>query len=412
MDNMQQIFNQLRGAFSSGPEAGAKAWAQLQNLAGQGFMPAQLFVATQKLKSPPPLYDLEGGVQLLETLLNQTESSANTTQPRSAALYRLGEALFCNFPDQMSAGYKYTHEAARLGHVEAQLNLAYCLRQGLGVPVDVEAAIHYLRDAAKQGHPRAFYELGVLLGQSDDVAGHKQEAMSALQRAASFNYPAAAAIAGQLAQNGSLVQPKAERHMISSEPRVERITALLDPMECSHLAALSMPHLKPSRVISDQRTGQSSGGRTSEGMNYHHGLRDLVVTNIIHRLCAIAGCEFSQTEALTVLMYIPGGEYRVHPDYFSTDTEAGKMQLANGGQRFKTMICYLNTVGGGGQTEFPDLGITIDPEPGSVVYFDNAEEEGQPYIQSRHAGLPVTAGSKWISTLWLRQYDYDQWDGQ
>ena len=409
---MQQTFRRLQGEFASGPGAGAKAWEQLQQLAAQGFSPAQLFVATQKLKSPPPLYDLEGALDLLHTLLDDADSTVEDSQSRSEALYRLGEALFCHFPDQLKQGYEYTHEAAQLGQVEAQLNLAYCLRQGLGVSPDIQAAIGWLRKAAKQGHPRAFYELGVLLGQADDAASNTREAMAVLQRATSFNYPAAAAMAGQLAQNGRLARPETERHKLLSEPRIENISALLDPMECSHLAALSMPHLKPSRVISDQRSGQSSGGRTSEGMNFHHGLRDLVVTNIIRRLCAVAGCEFSQTEALTVLMYIPGGEYRVHSDYFPTDSEAGKLQLANGGQRFKTMICYLNEVGGGGQTEFPDLDIKIDPIPGSVLYFDNADKEGQPYLKTRHAGLPVTAGSKWISTLWLRQHDYDQWDGQ
>ena len=406
---MQQKFQKLLTAFDSGPAAGAQAWEELQGLCEQGYRPALLFVATQKLKAPPPLYDLAGALNLLRALIIDTGNTGEDRQLRSTGLYRLGEAMMCHFPDQLTEAYEYLAEAARFGQVEAQLSLAYCLRQGLGAAPDIQAAIHWLREAVKQGHPRAFFELGVLLAQADGPANNTREAMSALQRAASFNYPAAGAMAGQLATSGQLPRPETERHVFSLEPTIEHISALLDPMECSHLAALSMPHLKPSRVISDQRSGQTSGERTSEGMNFHHGLRDLVVTNAIRRLCAIAGCEFSQTEALTVLMYIPGAEYRVHPDYFSADTAAGRQQLENGGQRIKTFVCYLNEVGGGGQTEFPDLGIKIDPEPGSVVYFDNADEEGRPYPQSRHAGLPVTAGSKWISTLWLRQSDHDQW---
>ena len=403
---MQQQFQNLRATFASGPEAGAQAWESLQDLCKQDFQPAQLFVASQKLKAPPPLYDLDGALKLLLTLKDATNVN---NQLRSTALYRLGEALMCHFPDRMTEACEYLAESAQLGQVEAQLSLAYCLRQGLGTTTDTQAAIQHLRAAAKQGHPRAFYELGVMLAQADDNAGDVREAMAALQRAASFNYPAAGAMAFQLGKAGKLNRHETQRKLVSNEPNIEHITALLDPMECSHLAALSMPHLKPSTVISDQLGGLASGDRTSEGMNFHHGLRDLVVTNVIRRLCAIAGCEFSQTEALTVLMYIPGAEYRVHPDYFSADTVGGKQQLANGGQRFKTFVCYLNEVGGGGQTEFPDLGIKVDPEPGSVVYFDNADETGQPYLNSRHAGLPITAGSKWISTLWLRQSEHDQW---
>lgn len=404
--NPPQKFQQLRTAFSSGPEAGTQAWQQLQDLCKEGYHPAQLFVAAQKLKAPPPLYDLDRALELLLALQEATNGSGADRQLRSTALYRLGEALTCHFPDRMAEACEYLAQAARLGQVEAQLSIAYCLRHGLGVAPDTEAAIGYLREAAKQGHPRAFYELGVLLAQTD---GNTGEALAALQRAASFNYPAAGAMAFQLGKFGKLPRHETQRKLISTKPNIEHITALLDPMECSHLAVLSMPHLKPSRVISDQAGGKASGGRTSEGMNFHHGLRDLVVTNVIRRLCAIAACDFSQTEALTVLMYIPGAEYRAHPDYFSAETEAGRQQLENGGQRFKTFVCYLNEVGGGGQTEFPDLGIKVDPEPGSVVYFDNADEEGRPYLKSRHAGLPVTAGSKWISTLWLRQYQHDQW---
>lgn len=403
---MQQKFQNLRTAFASGPEAGAQAWQQLQELGKEGYHPAQLFVASQKLKAPPPFYDLPGALGLLTSLKEATEHSGADRQLRSTALYRLGEALMCHYPDRITEAYEYLVGAARLGQVEAQLSVAYCLRKGLGVAPDTQAAIQNLREAAKQGHPRAFYELGVLLAQTD---GNAREAMAALQRAASFNYPAAGAMAFQLGKFGKLTQPETQRKTFCTEPNIEHITAVLDPMECSHLAALSMPHLKPSKVISDQLDGQDSGARTSEGMNFHHGLRDLVVTNVIRRLCAIAGCDFSQTEALTVLMYIPGAEYRVHPDYFSAETAGGRQQLENGGQRFKTFICYLNEVGGGGQTEFPDLGIKVEPEPGSAVYYDNADEDGQPYLKSRHAGLPVTAGSKWISTLWLRQSEHDQW---
>jgi hypothetical protein len=292
--------------------------------------------------------------------------------------------------------------------VEARLSLAYCLRKGVGVTCDNDKAIQWLRDAAKQGHPRAFFELGMMLGVKDFTNNHFGEAMSALQQAASFNYPAAAAMANNLKQFGQLPKPEVKREVLSSAPLIESITGLLDTMECSHLAALSMPHLRPSRVISDQQSGAAIAGRSSEGMNFHPGIRDVVVTTVIRRLCDIAGCDFSQTEPLTALMYIPGAQYKVHPDYFPLDTQAGKIQLVNGGQRIKTIICYLNEVAGGGETEFPDLGIKVSPIPGSAVYFENTDETGQPYTGSRHAGLPVTDGMKWISTLWIRQSEYDQ----
>ena len=404
---MQQTFNTLRTAFASGPEEGAKAWEQLKDLAAQGYRPAQLFVAMQQIKSSPPLFDLDGGMDLLYLLTN-VEDNQTPPQDRATTLHWLGEALLCHYPDRLAEGFDYLTEAARLGNVEARLSLAYCLRKGVGVARDDDAAIHWLREAAKQGHPRAFFELGMMLGGSPDATNGTREALSWLQRAASFNYPAAGAMAEQLAQHGHLAMHETERKVLNSAPLIETVTALLDPMECSHLAALSMPHLKRSKVISDQASGRAVDGRSSEGMNFHIGLRDVVVTTVIRRLCDIADCEFSHAEALTALMYIPGGQYKVHPDYFPLDTHAGQLQLANGGQRVKSIVCYLNEVAGGGETEFPDLGIKVKPVPGSVVYFENTNSEGQPYPASRHAGLPVTAGMKWISTLWIRQSQHDQ----
>lgn len=405
---MQQDFQKLQTAFASGPEAGAQAWEQLKELSAQGFHPAQLFVAMQKLKSAPPIFDPEGAVQLFRTLTTGSQMQAGTQQERATALHWLGEALLCHHPEQLAEGTGYLKQAAELADVEAQLSLAYCMRKGLGVVIDNEAAIDWLREAVKQGHPRAFFELGMMLARPNNASNHRNEALSSLQRAAAFNYPAAGAMAAQLAQQGQLAVPEVEREELHSAPRVERISALLDPMECSHIAALAMPHLKPSRVISDQEGGALKAGRSSEGMNFHPGLRDVVVTTVIRRLCGIADCEFSHTEALTALMYIPGAQYKVHPDFFPLDSKAGQQQLENGDQRIKTIICYLNEIAGGGETEFPDLGIRVKPVPGSVVYFENADSDGQPYPASRHAGLPVTNGMKWISTLWIRQSEHDQ----
>jgi len=406
---MQQKFQNLRTAFASGPEAGARAWEQIQELSDQGFRPAQMFVAMQKLKSSQPLFDLDGALELLHSLSSAQATTTAEKQSHATVLHWLGEALLCHFPDELAEGHEYVAEAARLGNVEAQLDHAYCLRKGVGVAIDIGAAINQLRESARLGHPRAFFELGMLLTEADSTTGNDREALSVLQRAASFNYPAAGAMAEHLAQHGYVPERVFEREKVFSKPDIEHITAVLDPLECSHIAALSMPHLKPSRVISDDRSGAASAGRSSEGMNFHPGLRDVVVTTVIRRLCDIAGCEFDHTEALTALMYIPGAQYRVHPDYFPLDTEAGKLQLKNGGQRIKTIVCYLNEVAGGGETEFPDLGIRVKPEPGSVVYFENADERGQPYPTSRHAGLPVTTGIKWISTLWIRRSEHDQW---
>jgi hypothetical protein len=67
---------------------------------------------------------------------------------------------------------------------------------------------------------------------------------------------------------------------------------------------------------------------------------------------------------------------------------------------------YLNKVRGGGETSFPQLGITIHPVPGSGVLFGNLNAQRIPDPLSLHAENPVTQGEKWIAIQWIRQKEY------
>src|SRR3546814_10387329 len=116
------------------------------------------------------------------------------------------------------------------------------------------------------------------------------------------------------------------------------------------------------------------------------------------------GCELVQGEQLILLRYQPGERYLPHRDYFSPSALAAHRPDA--GQRMTTVCVYLNPVTAGGGTEFPELGIRVDPTPGAAVVFDNLDATGAPAASSCHAGLAVDSGEKWLATLWLRQRRY------
>lgn len=57
--------------------------------------------------------------------------------------------------------------------------------------------------------------------------------------------------------------------------------------------------------------------------------------------------------------------------------------------RYLVFLWYLNDVDSGGETKFPDLGITIEPRAGRLLMFP-------PYWMYQHAGLPPRSGDKYI----------------
>ena len=67
-------------------------------------------------------------------------------------------------------------------------------------------------------------------------------------------------------------------------------------------------------------------------------------------------------------------------------------------------LAYLNDVDEGGATDFPDIGVSINPNKGDVVVFHNCID-GTSDInpKSLHGGSPVVSGEKWAVNLWFRQ---------
>lgn len=65
------------------------------------------------------------------------------------------------------------------------------------------------------------------------------------------------------------------------------------------------------------------------------------------------------------------------------------------------MFVYLNHVSEGGGTEFPRIGVVVEPRRGKAVKFLNCDADGKPNPETLHAGLPVIRGEKWLATLWF-----------
>ena len=69
---------------------------------------------------------------------------------------------------------------------------------------------------------------------------------------------------------------------------------------------------------------------------------------------------------------------------------------------------YLSDVEAGGGTDFPDLGITIQPKLGRALLWPSVRNEA-PLEKDRrmqHQALPVEKGVKFAANAWIHMHDY------
>ena len=191
-----------------------------------------------------------------------------------------------------------------------------------------------------------------------------------------------------------------------TNPNVAVIDGLLSDAECDKLIQLTNGRMKSSEVV-DRKSGGSyqSNVRKSEGCHFNRG-ENAIVQRLEQRISVLTGIAVDCGEPLQMLHYGVGGEYLAHQDFFDPADPGSQVLTRIGGQRLATMVVYLNNVPEGGDTNFPELELSIKPKKGSAVYFEYLNKAGQLDARCLHAGTPVARGDKWIVTKWLRERPY------
>lgn len=311
------------------------------------------------------------------------------------------EALLASGAEQDAVAM--VQRAADAGDVDALMRLATWRLIGAPLSRDLTLARTLLARAVAIGHVDAALMEIALTANGSGGASNWTHALRLLKVAAVCDPVAQHQLtlldAMDLCSDGTPGQlPSIKK--LSESPEVARICGFLTPAECAHIAEVATPLLEPADVI-DSATGRRIAHpvRTSHGGAIGPTREDLVIRAINHRLAAVSGTKIEQGEPLTVLYYGPGQQYRPHVDTLAHTTN----------QRIKTVLIYLNQGYRGGETQFLANRLTIEPIAGDAIMFDNVLPNGLPDMRSRHAGLPVTSGSKWLATRWIRTLPYDPW---
>ncbi|MBX7501591.1 2OG-Fe(II) oxygenase [Qipengyuania sp. YG27] len=205
---------------------------------------------------------------------------------------------------------------------------------------------------------------------------------------------------GQAVRERLLAHPDAEPRG-GGKADLFLVRGLLSAQQCRKLIAIIDSRIQPSVLFSER---SSPRGRTS---STHFFSEEMPETRALaDRIAAMTGIDRVHAEPLQGQRYFVGEEYRHHRDHFRLDRPHWQVERNRGGQRSWTAMVYLNEVGEGGETEFPELDLRIVPEPGMLVLWDNMDRKGQPNRATRHAALPVLAGEKYVVTQWYRQGEW------
>lgn len=288
-------------------------------------------------------------------------------------------------------------QARGLGH-PAGLYLSACVALGGRLlRVELREVAQWLLEAARGGMPAARRAvLWVMACSRPD-----RLELSWLQ---ADELPATEQLAARL-REGLQAVPLEVHH---DAPRVAVAPMLLSEPECRLLMQVAASRLRPSTVHDPVAAATWRDPlRSSSDWSLDPLEEDFILRWVQARMAVAAGCPLVQAEHLVVLHYAPGEQYKPHRD--DLGATALQRHRPQAGQRRRTLCAYLNEVEQGGQTEFPLLGLAVQPRPGSAVIFDNLDAHGKGEPRSLHAGRPVLAGQKWLATLWWRQRDYRAW---
>eukprot|EP01010_Urceolus_cornutus_P004826 NODE_793_length_1339_cov_223.660465_g601_i0.p1 GENE.NODE_793_length_1339_cov_223.660465_g601_i0~~NODE_793_length_1339_cov_223.660465_g601_i0.p1 ORF type:complete len:269 (-),score=60.76 NODE_793_length_1339_cov_223.660465_g601_i0:137-943(-) len=218
----------------------------------------------------------------------------------------------------------------------------------------------------------------------------------------------------------TVVHPTPGIVFVSDRPLVKVVPNFLTKEECAHLRDLARPRLTPSEVgvaNDDQSPGEMHGeritGRTSSSAFFDSKMDDIVIA-VEERAAALAGFPNNRVGRLHVGHYFEGQRFAIHWDAHGSKDAAA---LLSGYQRLQTVLVYLNTpvckpdcTKGGSHTEFPLLGVSVPPEEGKAVQFQNVGDDGELFPEALHSGNPVCCDEKWVVNVWL--YNKDLIHGQ
>ena len=333
----------------------------------------------------------------------------------SDALYQTALALFGQ--GRHAEGSQLLGQAAQAGHVPSMSLLGGQLLAGRGVAPDPAAGIRLIMAAAERGGAFACALAATVFASGFSGQPDWKQALDMLQRSAELGFPAAQAQLRLLSGFKAGTDWKRLRRSINvadwrkpprstvlcDSPLIKAFEDVISPAMCEAMIAAAGPRLAPAKIYDSVGGGHAVGAeRRNSAAEFGIGDMDVLLLAVRERVCALCGLPPVNAEGSQVLHYNVGERFTPHFDFFDPAYPGLAQQLAQGGQRVFTVLVYLNDEGlDGGETDFPRVGVRHRGKRGDALIFRNLDDQGQPDRRTLHAGLPPTAGEKWLLSTWV-----------
>ncbi|XP_069191938.1 prolyl 4-hydroxylase subunit alpha-1 [Procambarus clarkii] len=210
----------------------------------------------------------------------------------------------------------------------------------------------------------------------------------------------------------TLMPAKVEEH--SLQPLILSFHHVLSQRQLVILRHLARPLLQAAKVQGFEE--DLTFAYRSSYLAWLHGDVHPVVRAANRMIAALTGLEMAEekgeAEMLQANLYGAGGHYVLHMDFlalYRTLWEADEpdqklMKQFPNGDRIATFMFYMNEVEEGGRTVFPRVGVGVEPEAGSAVFWYNLSPTGKGDHRTLHSACPVLRGTKWVSNKWIKYY--------
>ncbi len=287
---------------------------------------------------------------------------------------------------------------AKAGDADALTKAAELSLRGMAGQVDLKAAFGFMSEAAATGHVEARRALAYFTASGIGTRRDAVKARRMLEQLAQEDRFSAVQLAFlEHVRCGDRVKT-APRQVVSTDPHIEVVQGLFSPEECRYILLTANPWMEPSLIYAADGGWMRDPYRDSDNMVVTPIAEDLVIQAVNRCIAAASRTQYGWGEPLHVLRYRPGQQYRPHHDAHAF----GPVEK----RRIATALIYLNDGYVGGETDFPEIGVTVRGAAGDLLIFHNLTPDRLPDPRMTHAGLPVTRGEKWLATRWIRVSDY------
>jgi prolyl 4-hydroxylase len=192
---------------------------------------------------------------------------------------------------------------------------------------------------------------------------------------------------------------------LSDKLNIFKIKNALTEDQCVRMIQVIRNRCQKSSVIDYDNGGSKISDFRTSSTAHLFRKSDPVIDEIEDEILKIINIPEKYGEQIQGQYYKVGEQFKPHFDSFFPLSEDQKRQLELHGNRTWTAMIYLNNTAKGGRTRFTEIDLETEPETGTMILWQNTKD-GSNIPESKHWGMPVEEGEKFILTKWFREKPY------